>query len=487
MLSKTRITRRGAIAAVVVLAFGLATHTVHAEDEFELGGLGGIHIFSTNNELGTADFDDALSPENSFILGLRLGYAVHPMFSIESEVGFLPGKVRDTDSELLAVAARLHGLVHFFPIKAKLRPFALLGGGFMYGKASEEGVFVGEMDDDDTDLMFHAGAGVKYRMGESWGVRLDLRLLLPPSSDSDSVALDFEGLIGLYTTFPQKSVPPPPKDSDGDGLVDNQDKCPQEAEDKDGFQDDDGCPDNDNDGDGVADDSDQCALEAEDKDEFQDEDGCPDGDNDNDGVGDADDRCRNEAEDKDGFQDEDGCPDNDNDGDGVPDASDKCPTEVETKNGYEDDDGCPDTIPKQVKRFTGVIRGITFEVNQAIIRAASYRKLDQAVKVLQEFPKLRLEISGHTDNRGKAGYNRELSLKRAQAVKDYLSSKGVDASRLEVKGYGPDQPIATNKNAAGRARNRRVEFKLLSSLIQGVEESPQTGPEKTQPGAEKDQ
>jgi outer membrane protein OmpA-like peptidoglycan-associated protein len=131
-------------------------------------------------------------------------------------------------------------------------------------------------------------------------------------------------------------------DRDGDGVLDRDDKCPDEPEDKDGFQDDDGCPDPDNDGDGIPDVRDRCRDAAEDFDGFQDDDGCPDLDDDGDGIPDAQDKCRNEPEDRDGFQDEDGCPDPDNDGDGIPDVRDRCPNDPEDKDGFQDDDGCPD-------------------------------------------------------------------------------------------------------------------------------------------------
>ena len=121
----------------------------------------------------------------------------------------------------------------------------------------------------------------------------------------------------------------------------------------------------DKDGDGIKDNVDKCPNDPEDKDGFQDEDGCPDPDNDGDGLFDKVDQCPNDAEDKDGFQDEDGCPDPDNDGDGVLDAADKCPNQPETKNGYQDDDGCPDEIPAKIKQFTGVIQGINFKVSSA--------------------------------------------------------------------------------------------------------------------------
>jgi outer membrane protein OmpA-like peptidoglycan-associated protein len=160
-------------------------------------------------------------------------------------------------------------------------------------------------------------------------------------------------------------------DEDGDGVEDGSDRCPGRSEDRDGFQDDDGCPDPDNDGDGVPDaqdncptqpglgqfggcpdpdsdhdgigDGDRCPELAEDEDHFEDEDGCPEPDNDRDGILDGNDRCPNQSEDRDGFQDEDGCPEPDNDRDGIPDAQDTCPREPEDRDGFEDSDGCAET------------------------------------------------------------------------------------------------------------------------------------------------
>ncbi len=131
-------------------------------------------------------------------------------------------------------------------------------------------------------------------------------------------------------------------DSDGDGIEDSKDKCPNEPEDFDGFQDDDGCPDPDNDHDGILDINDKCPNVPEDFDGFQDQDGCPDPDNDHDGILDINDKCPNSPEDLDGFQDEDGCPDYDNDKDGIPDSLDKCPNAPEDFDGFQDQDGCPD-------------------------------------------------------------------------------------------------------------------------------------------------
>jgi OmpA-OmpF porin, OOP family len=131
-------------------------------------------------------------------------------------------------------------------------------------------------------------------------------------------------------------------DQDNDGVADDVDECPELAEDKDGFEDQDGCPDFDNDDDGVPDEEDQCPTQQEDEDEFQDDDGCPDPDNDGDGIPDAKDQCPNEAGPATGTAKGLGCPQKDADNDGVDDSVDKCPTEAEDKDGFQDEDGCPD-------------------------------------------------------------------------------------------------------------------------------------------------
>jgi OmpA-OmpF porin, OOP family len=143
----------------------------------------------------------------------------------------------------------------------------------------------------------------------------------------------------------------PDRDNDLDTIPDKEDKCPGQAEDQDGFEDRDGCPEADNDKDGIADTGDRCPSEPETKNGYKDDDGCPDeADTDNDGVPDARDKCVSEAEDTDGFEDTDGCPDPDNDGDGVLDADDECVDEAETKNEFQDEDGCPDEDPKKGKK-----------------------------------------------------------------------------------------------------------------------------------------
>ncbi|MFZ5480192.1 MAG: OmpA family protein [Myxococcota bacterium] len=254
---------------------------------------------------------------------------------------------------------------------------------------------------------------------------------------------------------------PRARDADGDGIGDRDDTCRDVAEDVDAFEDADGCPDPDNDADGVADEADGCDAEAEDVDGFRDDDGCPDPDNDGDGVADAADGCDADAEDADGHQDGDGCPDPDNDGDGVADAKDAAPNEPETVNGYRDGDGAPDEVPAAVKKFSGRIEGIRFETGSAKIAASSTAVLDEAARVLVEFPDVRLEVQGHTDDVGDDAKNLALSQARAQSVADYLASRGVAAERLVAKGYGETQPEVPGTTKEARSQNRRVAFVLL--------------------------
>ncbi|HWU90426.1 MAG TPA: OmpA family protein [Kofleriaceae bacterium] len=451
----------------------------------EIGGTAGIHVFASDNELGVPDVEMAPSERNSSLFGVRLGVFFGDMIGVEAEFGAIPSEAREQVYDIWNLAYRAQAVAQFRANNPanKLIPFVLLGAGALSVVDSKGDNAGPNKIGTDTDMMLHLGVGAKYRVDNGWGLRLDARLMFPPSSKDDGFTEDFELLLSIYKEFGRKEVkvvqpPPVDNDPDKDGILGDADKCPTEPEDKDTYQDDDGCPDPDNDGDGVADAADKCPMEPEDKDGFQDEDGCPDLDNDGDGIPDAQDRCPNEAEDKDGFQDDDGCPDPDNDSDGVPDAQDRCPLEPETKNGYQDDDGCPDELPAKVKSYTGTISGINFQLNAATLIATSNKTLDAAVTVLKEYPDLKVEIGGHTDDQvmakgAKFPDNLSLSQARADSVKAYLVSKGIEDARLIAKGYGDTLPkedpagLTGQKLANARAKNRRVEFTLISALQPG--------------------
>ena len=264
----------------------------------------------------------------------------------------------------------------------------------------------------------------------------------------------------------QDDPPPPepvptPTDSDGDGFNDDVDKCPEQPEDVDEFQDDDGCPDEDNDSDGLTDKIDNCPNNAEDQDGFQDDDGCPETDNDKDGLTDKIDQCPDEPEDKDSFKDDDGCPDCDNDGDGVPECPkvvDLCPDKPAATP-----DGCPQKYKHVVVTETKIElkQTIYFATRRARIKKRSYPLLNEVAQVLQENPKIRVRIEGHTDSRGRDRFNLRLSRNRAKAVRKYLIKRGVPQDRMTSQGFGETVPIADNRTNAGRAQNRRVEFVIV--------------------------
>jgi OOP family OmpA-OmpF porin len=392
------------------------------------------------------------------MFGLRLGYYFTPMLGLEVEGGVIPGETRDGENDTTPLVAAT-GITYRAQLVAQFGagnpakrfiPFVLAGGGMFQIIDSENE----EVIKKDSTPLFYGGAGVKYRTKDGWLVRLEGRVLFTKKSggameEPSGLTQDLEVLIGIGKDFGVKKVvaiktetPPPSvdQDPDKDGILGAADTCPNEPEDKDSFEDENGCPDPDNDGDGIAD---------------------------------ATDKCPAEAEDKDNFEDDNGCPDPDNDQDGVPDAADKCGDQPETRNGFEDEDGCPDEIPEKLRKFTGVIQGITFKVNSVELIGGSAKTLDAAVAVLTEFKDAKLEIQGHTDDQplkkgGKFDSNEQLSQGRADSVKAYMVGKGIDASRLTAKGYGDTAPVeapAGLKGAklnAARAKNRRVEFKLVT-------------------------
>jgi outer membrane protein OmpA-like peptidoglycan-associated protein len=279
-------------------------------------------------------------------------------------------------------------------------------------------------------------------------------------------------------------------DRDGDGIRDSLDKCPDEPEDKDGFADEDGCPDKDNDEDAVVDIYDACPNVAEDRDGFKDSDGCPEVDNDEDGILDVKDKCPNDAEDKDGFEDADGCPDKDNDQDGIPDKEDLCPNEPETKNGYADDDGCPDAEQIRVLGDKIVLDDrVHFMVNSHIIRGISYPLLERLARLISQHPEyIHIDVQGHTDERGPDWFNDKLSQDRANAVMEFLVSRGVARARLTAHGFGRSKPLVDKSSEYAWYMNRRVEFEITRenqekkfTTLNGQLPESESAPAPTQP------
>lgn len=327
-------------------------------------------------------------------------------------------------------------------------PYVYVGGG--YTSLADEG-----------EGMLNAGAGFNVWFNENLGLNFQTG---GKKEFADKVKDHFQHSIGLVFKFGGK-------DTDGDGVYDKDDACPEVAglkefngcpdTDGDGIKDSDdacpevaglaalnGCPDAD--GDGIADKDDACPTEKGTKANN----GCPDADGD--GVVDGKDKCPNTA----GPAANNGCPWPDTDGDGVLDKDDKCPNEA----GVASNNGCPEVVIKEeaVKKLNEFARAIYFNSGKSTFRTGTTGKLDLIAGIMKEYPKANFSIQGHTDSSGSNSLNQRLSEKRAKAVLDYLITKGgIDSKRLTSAGFGEDYPIADNKTRAGRAENRRVEIKLV--------------------------
>ena len=230
-------------------------------------------------------------------------------------------------------------------------------------------------------------------------------------------------------------------DSDGDGIEDGKDDCPNAA----GPAEFNGCPDSD--GDGIADKDDACPDVAG----LKELNGCPDGDGD--GIADKDDNCPEEA----GPAENGGCPWSDKDGDTVLDKDDQCPDVA----GTVANKGCPEVTEEVQKRLNEYARTILFDTGKSSIKTESQSVLSDIINILKEYPNSKFSVEGHTDSVGSASLNQNLSNARANSVKDYLTTNGIDQFRLSARGYGEDRPIASNRTRAGRAQNRRVEINLV--------------------------
>ena len=230
-------------------------------------------------------------------------------------------------------------------------------------------------------------------------------------------------------------------DADGDGIEDSKDGCPNAA----GTKEMNGCPDAD--GDGVADKDDACPEVAG----IAGLAGCPDADGD--GVADKDDACADQA----GPAENKGCPWADKDSDGVLDKDDACPAVA----GPIANKGCPEVTEEVQKKLNDYARTILFDTGKSSIKAQSTSVMVDIITILAEYPNAKFTVEGHTDSVGSASLNQKLSDSRANSVRDFLIDKGIGADRLSAIGYGEDKPIATNNTRAGRKSNRRVEINLI--------------------------
>ena len=255
--------------------------------------------------------------------------------------------------------------------------------------------------------------------------------------------------LGIATRIgsdePKVAPPPPPPvvvDRDGDGVLDSLDKCPDVA----GVAALQGCPDRD--GDGIGDAEDKCPDVAG----LAKYEGCPIPDTDGDGVNDEEDKCVSVK----GLARYQGCPIPDTDNDGVNDEEDKCPS----RPGPASNSGCPEIAKEVIEKVNFAAKNIFFATGSSKLLPKSFKSLNDVVALMKADETLRITIEGHTDATGSAEKNQALSEARAASVKAYLVSKGLAEDRATTAGFGPDKPVADNKTAAGRAKNRRTEMSV---------------------------
>jgi outer membrane protein OmpA-like peptidoglycan-associated protein len=295
------------------------------------------------------------------------------------------------------------------------------------------------------------GVGIQINLFDETFIHLNSNYRLPVNSQANYSFLHSLGISVPLTKKKEVAPPPPPppapeppKDKDGDGVLDENDACPDVA----GVAALKGCPDADKDG--IADKDDKCP----DVSGLARYTGCPVPDSDKDGINDEEDKCPAVA----GVARYGGCPIPDTDGDGVNDEEDKCPAVP----GVASNAGCPEIKQDVIKKIEFDAKNIFFTTGSYQLQKKSYKALNDVAAILKENPTLQLDVEGHTDNTGNAAKNQTLSENRAAAVKAYLVAQGVEAARLTSAGYGSDRPVADNKTAAGKAKNRRVELKLRS-------------------------
>jgi OmpA-OmpF porin, OOP family len=291
------------------------------------------------------------------------------------------------------------------------------------------------------------GVGIQVKVADGTFLLLNSQYRVALSENSAYHfyhSVGFASVVGTKKEVPAVAPPALPvaivTDRDGDGVLDADDKCPDVA----GLASLGGCPDKDSDG--IADGDDKCPDVAG----LAKYGGCPIPDTDGDGINDEDDKCPSVK----GLARYQGCPIPDADGDGVNDEEDKC----KDRAGTAANQGCPEISKAVIDKINYVAKNVFFATGSAKLLPKSFKALDEAAKLLKEDESLMVDVDGHTDATGKPEKNQKLSEDRAASVKAYLVSKGIADSRLTSTGYGATKPVADNKTAAGKAKNRRTEL-----------------------------
>ncbi len=426
---------------------------------------GAVYI---NPHVGGYIFDDDQDITDDPLYGINLGVNVTENIGVEGVFDRVETDAKSSDSGVEALIYRLNFLYNFMPDNAFV-PFIIGGGG-----AVDINTVAG---DRDFDALLNYGVGFKYFVTKVMAVRADVQHIIDMEDvNNDNLAYT----LGLtFQLGGKEKAPPPPGDSDGDGVNDDRDTCPDTP--RGASVDSRGCP-KDSDGDGVYDYLDKCKGTP--KGAAVNNAGCP-LDSDGDGVYDYQDNCKGTP--KGTPVDGKGCP-KDSDGDGVFDNRDQCPNTPKgakvdqrgcpldsDKDGvYDHLDSCPATpagravdsrgCPIPIKETVSIELNVEFATNSPEVNSVYDVQIQKVIEFLRMYPETAAVIEGHTDSQGSAKYNLNLSQKRAQNVMKILVTKGVDPKRLKATGYGESSPIADNNTKEGRQKNRRV-IAVISTVV----------------------
>ena len=451
------------IAAALVLVAGASLEAQAPAKPFELGAFGRYAVYHS----------DMLNGNPSWGGGVQLGFFFVPTLAVEGDLALVSAHRYTSGEDMEDLLMRLR-LTYALPLSESNRIF--IGAGYtretfdpqLSGKRTSNGFggVIGWRHVLNEWSAFRVqGTWDRFAAKEAFAsnekgniLGIDFGLSWPGGGPRD---IDRDGVLNVVDACPGTPLGEMvdargcvlPKDADGDGVMDPNDACMGTP--RSDRVDARGCSlPKDADNDGVVDSADQCAntpagtpVTAT---------GCP-RDTDGDGVLDNADRCSDTPS---GTRvDAAGCPLPDTDGDGVFDRDDRC---ANTPRGMAvDANGCQRLFDTTGGRTALVLEGVTFATGSATLTPTSLPVLDRVAESLVANSSVRVEVQGHTDNVGSAATNRRISQRRADAVRTYLMSKGVDAARLTAVGYGPDQPKVPNTTAANRAMNRRVELKQI--------------------------